>query len=852
MPTTLQDLTTLTRIRYREPAVSEGLNRKLAVNTPPGVYRGFRLSIDPLLGDRTVEVSPDPFTNDNAAVYETLTHFSLTVRRDGPAFLLDLSAYSSQTVVIALYANYAPGVTTVAEFRAYEYFPTDEYTPAPERDELVVLGQVVVPAAGAIPAANITPLRRKVASFARAPGAVPWYPLVSNPYFIRGLTGWEYIVKSDADGEWGLGTGGATGTNTLRLRDISGGGIVGWNATLRYSLNVSLISNRAQTLRVRFMKKCISVPAAGTVTFELEFTDASGVNVHTQSVSVDVSAPDASFVEVVEFFDLTGVALGEQLQEVRFVAASMTTSAGANIVDIDEVQVHAEPLYAGDSEDLVGAREHSPTFSSLVLADPDTGSPSVLRPDQGAIWQLVRLMAGGSPTPLQPPSSSFPAVDLALYGSLIELGRGKVVQGSTGQDSPRIATPYVSTTDGYTLLLETASYDGSWSPTAQPQTRLYVHNTGYLVIAQNCYATASGAVVTWTRDDNTSDARKTEIRSDGIEGFVHLVAEPASWQDNTAAGNWTFANNGVAITGRLRVSSSLFGGAGAQFTGGVVSGGLDSSALANLQTQTLLGANLLNTAAEANIARVLASAQHAGVADRVLLWDTLFDSGGRRLRLYADTDTGATGIPDALTITLNAYWDNTTMLWSQDDGVAASFRLSLKRDFVDIERQLSGSLPWVEGAWLRVWRLDMAFAEIKERDIVHQWWNTTSNSNPAPLAPTVPNSLYAKNIVKAWGFITTGGGPPILQDGFGVASVAYAGPNVQVQFAPPGMDSSNYAVVLTSDGTGGTVLQVVTRTPLAVEIGAFNPYAATAILGRIDLSVATQYLNFVILGQQTT
>ena len=79
------------RMRYREPYVTEGLNAKLEVNTPPGTYRGFRLASNVGLND-TIYVEADPDALDHAAVYQTLDGFSLTVRKVGGTYSVDLSS----------------------------------------------------------------------------------------------------------------------------------------------------------------------------------------------------------------------------------------------------------------------------------------------------------------------------------------------------------------------------------------------------------------------------------------------------------------------------------------------------------------------------------------------------------------------------------------------------------------------------------------------------------------------------------------------------------------------------------------------------------------------------------------
>ena len=137
-----------TKVRWGEPYVSEALNRKASV-IPRGIYRGFNLSTNAI--PLTVQLLPDAM-GEHLAVYDSLTGYSLTIRKGGGSIPVDLTAFAGQTVFIALYAIYAQDVTTVAEIRVYT---TADYNSAPEKPELVVFGSVVVPVAGVISASAI-------------------------------------------------------------------------------------------------------------------------------------------------------------------------------------------------------------------------------------------------------------------------------------------------------------------------------------------------------------------------------------------------------------------------------------------------------------------------------------------------------------------------------------------------------------------------------------------------------------------------------------------------------------------------------------------------------------------------
>ena len=168
------------KVRHKEPFLTAGYNEKHAVVSAPGIYRGFKLS--PGGANYEITVDPDPNTNDHVGVYQSLTGYSMRVRRVGGSFTLDLTAMANKTVVLAIYAEYAVNQDTTGEIRAYELFPVDEFTIAAEKDELIVMGTAVVPAAPA-PVTSITPEYRTLAWQQVAPGANEWAQFIENGGF---------------------------------------------------------------------------------------------------------------------------------------------------------------------------------------------------------------------------------------------------------------------------------------------------------------------------------------------------------------------------------------------------------------------------------------------------------------------------------------------------------------------------------------------------------------------------------------------------------------------------------------------------------------------------------------------
>lgn len=170
------------KVRYKEPFLTGGVNEKHSVVVPRGIYQGFKLADG--VANYEITVDPDPDGNDHVAVYQSLTGYSMRVRRSGGAFTLDLTALANKTVVLAIYAEYAVNKDTTGEIRAYELSPVDEFTGAAEKDELIVLGGAVVPAApGPITGSSVLAIFRTSAWENVAPGANAWAQFIENGGF---------------------------------------------------------------------------------------------------------------------------------------------------------------------------------------------------------------------------------------------------------------------------------------------------------------------------------------------------------------------------------------------------------------------------------------------------------------------------------------------------------------------------------------------------------------------------------------------------------------------------------------------------------------------------------------------
>jgi hypothetical protein len=218
-------------MRWREPYLSDGLNRKFHGPVPHGVVRGGNLVTS--LSALTVEVAPDAETGDSVYTYHTSDGRQLTVREIGTISLsLNTGGVPDSTVYIGLAVDYAIGSDTEAQWRAYSQAEIDA------DDSIVVVGKVVVPGSGVIPAENVTLDRRRDAWQNKSVGMRDWRQIVKSgnvdlpvpgkaadrlfPYLLAKTTGSMTIEHSDIYKR--------SMTHSIRFEGPSGSAVLGSGA----------------------------------------------------------------------------------------------------------------------------------------------------------------------------------------------------------------------------------------------------------------------------------------------------------------------------------------------------------------------------------------------------------------------------------------------------------------------------------------------------------------------------------------------------------------------------------------------------------------------------------------------
>jgi hypothetical protein len=522
------------KMRFREPFGTEGLNAKLAINTPPGTYRGFRLGTHGSSDSVTLVADPDEL--DHVAVYQTLTGYSLTIRTTGGDGVLDLSSLvdaAEKTWVLAVYATYSLGPATSAEIRAYELAPTDEFTVALELGELVVLGSVTIPAGGGvtIPASNITTAHRTQAWASVAKEALPWAPLLRNADFEWSDDDAGNETIEDASLYWTREVSGLNSWSTTAVADKGSRSIgflyVSGTSTIEMYQHIHLPIIEGQTVRLKARKWVVSAPSAGNIEMFVETADADGTGVLVQTLPLDATTADGAFVTVEGSIQVPLGSGHTQITRIGIRTDGLSFGSAGIRVLVDSVQAWLE-VKALDDLDIAASTQGVTAAHKLVLvdhSDPDQGTtPNValLEYDSASNTVTMRSKSGEAP---------------GLNAQLAVLG-DTLADTPANADRARVtATAGVGVGVEYVLMWESV-------PTSEKGYRRYVTPTGSMIEVVNAKYSNTGN--NWIKDVNGEEATRFEIGKDGI-AFLWQVGSVNSWLDNAWTRRaWELGSSSVA------------------------------------------------------------------------------------------------------------------------------------------------------------------------------------------------------------------------------------------------------------------------------------------------------------------
>lgn len=557
MPTTVSSfLNDEIRMRYQEQYVTQGLNRQISYVLPAGIYRGFE--IQPTANPLEVEVIGDATTSDSIALYTTEDDFALHLRRNSAlAFgAVDLTAYASRTVVLAIFCEYvaSPLTSTAAELRIYELDPTDEYTGATEVGELLVLGTITVPAAGVIPSSAISNDRRDLAWQALSKDAVPWTPLIRNGGFeladnaaqyAFAIPHWELSQNANVTIDADSTQPGATGDRPLVIRqDVN----VAGTAYARQYVGIDCASDALFYFQLSLRTLLASTSGVGSIRLVFEFLASDGSGGNTVSYSFDTSAVDGAY-RVIEG---TIPAQATHLDYIEIRANNLQSTGTGAAVLVDDFQVYHQRKGAlSRNEDR--ALRHAVTARVLQFQEPasevgtDWGDQPQLRYDSSVTPTLYLERID------QDAAQAVPALNLA--GRLLNLGASLI--GTDGNaELPRVYTPVRP--DKWTLIEEYPLNSGI-------SIRKYVIDRfggaplGRSII-QTYNAVWDNTALQWDRDQASDNSHALEYQGSG-QGlrFWYLASGSyvGAW-DHDLTGGWDHTFNIAFPDGRYTSSDGYF------------------------------------------------------------------------------------------------------------------------------------------------------------------------------------------------------------------------------------------------------------------------------------------------------
>lgn len=699
---------TLVKVRWHEPYISEGLNKKLNGLVPPGVVRGGVLATNAL--DMTVTLTADPDTGDSVYSFIDSNGHQLTFRQisDIP---IDLTAVASTTVFIGLEVTYVTSADTVVKWRAYSEAEVDADS------TIVVLGQVVVPASGVIPAADITSAKRREAWTGTSLQMREWRQVVKDGDFgAFGKSGGSTIAANRYMPFWKT-----TNINTFDWSveaidpyigdyhlKVEGPSLTGSD----YLGSLEVFRCRPGSLLHVFYAvqgiDMVTVGASGEYGIHFFFYDedrqyiASDVVVTDNTLTgtfgwtevnevVEVPAT-ASFFKYAIYINTDGVALG-----------------ATTVLYFDAVRVFVQADRAIDGHEPGALHDESSQFVALDFP-PDIGEFSdlqdraekTIRSGQGAIdtttlpgSDILQLFQG-----VQASGNDYPFKKVLQEGILKFLN----LNGTFSQVVPRMQFETASG-GSYSLIWASQETGGS-----TPGVRIY-HGNGLgvyngFILTVNAYLDSD-----WARDV-AGDSMMLELSQNDL-AIRHYDSGGASpWNSN----NWD--------------TVSFFN---------------DQPVIPN----------------DKNIEREFVSS-----SAYQLIWDNVHPTTGPHVRLYVRNY--------GLYVTSNASYSGGT--WSQDWNLDDSVLFEVSSLGVRGYKVQSIVPSWTSWETSGKKMFDFGFTlssiegdvDINNGNLDVVDGQVKVDGNPASTVAVDANSLYASNIVKAWCNFSWIGSTPSTNDGFNV------------------------------------------------------------------------------------
>jgi hypothetical protein len=874
MPTFLNSFTdSEIKVRFKEPYLTAGIDQKVARVQPRGVYRGFLLTPSGL--NLTVTVQAEVASGQHVSVYETADGYSLRIARAAD-FDLDLStpALLGKTVVLAVYADYVLNVDTRAEIRAYELSPVDEFTVAPERSELVVLGTVVVPGAGLI--TDIDSSYRTMAWEDGAPEARDWVQFIENGGFeiahVNTITpaggsvdvaemapGWDTFTSIGMTRTGGVivsvtNTQQHTGRNSL---GIQMSGLANQGMWLRYAGTAQVRPGQRVKGSI-WVKGVLLNPgptaAPGVLGLVLEFFRTDGVLISVAEIGNPALTGSFGWTELSDI--VTVPALSATMYAFVMYNDDNHNSTGDLYFDDVRVWLESDP----PSQDSIRQEELNQGSKRLEVLDILPAPTAPMLNLATAIGRAIRLRGSGYSGGItnlvmscRDHLTEFALRllhgDLRVDKALLGLGLDLIGSSSNGA-KPRIQAPVpVATTARYVLL-----YEADNQVANGPCVRIYATESSALgtsgarlVLTVNARWTGTQ----WEFDDSGSSASRFDLAEEEFYFHVRHLLTASPWND----ADW---NTGT--TSRKYFQSGRGPGSGGEtaVTGDAV-----------VEDRLYVGDGILASAADAAKGRVQASHADVAVGRYTCIFESLSlgaDDASVRVYITPDSSVGATPYKTCLTITFNAKWNGTQ--WQRDSVTYESHRLDIGATAPALlggvawyKYPTASASPWNDTTWdavpgYKLVELAIAaplnyYAKAKFYDGTVEFTSSGSETNPnvGASAPT-PNQLCALNTPRAWAKILTKSGSDAVLDGYNIdTTLAYSLGAIEVTLKtplnPPDVPKIDYCVVVTGLNSSPRIYTVTQVSASVFRVWAFDHAGA-----QIMLNTDAEMFSVVVFGRQ--
>ena len=523
-------------MRFNEPYVSDGLNRKTHGVVPAGIIRGGALTSS--LSGLSVSVLPDAVKGDSVYAYSNVNGRQITYRETGTR-LLNLAANAGSTVYVCLFVDYAISAATLVEWRTYTEAELFGGSPVAEAGYLVIVGKVVVPGVGPIPAANVTADRARFAWKDASRGTVPWEQIVQNGGFEEGIGGVGANVQT-IPGYTGYEISGAlvstdvapavvprTGDQALLMElgaviDVGRIGPGNFDVADVFSSGpISVYSGQQIDAEFWLAGDSVAAYTQGSAGMRLiiEFFDSSGAVISTVQLASDPLVHIGTFA----YLRLDGMFAAPDDCYMRwYLEGQVDVGVATSKFFVDDVSILLQPRTAVERPGLT-----EPTSRSSLIELVPKGATSVQDANLGTLRVVAEMLSGGL-TGIHLRRGD--ALNVVRWLDSIISGAIDIPDSSFGLlGTPRYPQEDTTPAD-FKLLHRYRAHSSGGTPIDVRMYTSYV-DLGYAVSVNAQWTQGVG----WSKDDIAAPSIKVSIGAGTLLKIQERVAGAGAW----AEGAWS-------------------------------------------------------------------------------------------------------------------------------------------------------------------------------------------------------------------------------------------------------------------------------------------------------------------------